>query len=60
MVYEFEYDAADQLLGAALKSTGPGAALLKQYVYGYDKAGNRTSEQISPGPGGGFPTAVAT
>jgi RHS repeat-associated protein len=29
-----------------LKSTGAGATVLKQFAYGYDLAGNRTSEQI--------------
>jgi RHS repeat-associated protein len=32
-----------------LNSTGPGATVLKQYAYGYDLAGNRTSEQIDTG-----------
>jgi RHS repeat-associated protein len=47
--YTFQYDAGYQLLNAVLKSTGPGAAVLRQYGYGYDLAGNRTSEQIDTG-----------
>jgi RHS repeat-associated protein len=47
--YTFEYDSVDQLIGATLRTAGPGAALLKQFVYGYDKSGNRTSEQIDQG-----------
>jgi RHS repeat-associated protein len=47
--YSYGCDAGNQLLNAVLKSTGPGAAVLKQYGYGYDLAGNRTSEQIDTG-----------
>lgn len=43
-VSTFEYDAVGQLLQAQL--TGPNGAVLKQYVYGYDQAGNRTSTQV--------------
>jgi len=42
--YTFTYDAVGQLLDAQL--TGVNAAVLKHYVYGYDQAGNRTTEQI--------------
>jgi len=45
----YGYDAGDQLLSAVLKSTGPGATVLKQFAYRYDFAGNRTSEQIDTG-----------
>nr|WP_320133179.1 hypothetical protein [uncultured Holophaga sp.] len=45
-VYSFSYDAANQLIGATLNLEGPTGALIHQYVYGYDLAGNRTSEQI--------------
>ncbi len=45
-VYSFSYDAANQLIGALLNQGGPTGALIHQYVYGYDLAGNRTSEQI--------------
>jgi YD repeat-containing protein len=42
--YEFQYDAVDQLTSAVLKNSV--GAFVKSYAYGYDKAGNRTSEQI--------------
>jgi RHS repeat-associated protein len=45
-LYEFGYDAADQLQAATLKSTDVAPAILKRYGYSYDPAGNRTSEQV--------------
>jgi RHS repeat-associated protein len=48
-VYDFEYDRADQLTAANLKTTDPTPAIVKRYVYVYDAAGNRTSEQIDNG-----------
>ncbi len=48
-----EYDPVDQLLGV----TG---AILKQFVYGYDKAGNRTSETIQNGAGAAPALSAAT
>lgn len=45
-VYDFSYDAADQLTAAAYRTTGPSPATLKRYAYTYDFAGNRTSEQV--------------
>jgi RHS repeat-associated protein len=47
------YDNADQLLTASVKDSTT-SALIKQYIYGYDLAGNRTSERI------GNKTTVAT
>ena len=47
--YAYQYDAGKQLINAVLSSTGVGATVLKQYAYGYDLAGNRTSEQIDTG-----------
>ena len=47
-MHEFEYDPVDQLLGATLKNSST-QAILKQLIYSYDKAGNRTSEQIDMG-----------
>ncbi len=44
--YSFTYDAVGQVLTAALNDQTPAGAILKRYVYGYDDAGNRTSEQI--------------
>lgn len=41
--YSLSYDMADQLIAATLKSQN---AIVKRYAYQYDKAGNRTSEQV--------------
>ena len=38
-----EYDPVDQLVGATMRDSVAGT-LLKKFVYGYDSAGNRTSE----------------
>src|SRR5688572_7009152 len=35
--------------GATVRSNGIAGAVLKRYAYGYDKAGNRTGEQIDLG-----------
>lgn len=43
-VFSFGYDDANQLIGAVLN--GPNGELLRQFSYGYDLAGNRTSETI--------------
>ncbi len=43
--YELGYDLSDQLISATLKDQGT-STVLKRYGYQYDKAGNRTSEQI--------------
>jgi RHS repeat-associated protein len=48
-VHVFEYDPTDQLVGATVRSNGITGAILKQFIYGYDKSGNRTSEQIDLG-----------
>ncbi len=44
-VWNYGYDNADQLNSATKLNTST-EAVLSQYVYGYDLAGNRTSEQI--------------
>jgi YD repeat-containing protein len=44
--YALSYDSANQLVGAVLSQSGPTESLIHQYVYGYDLAGNRSSEQI--------------
>jgi len=44
--YEPRYDLASQLVGAALKN-GTTNALIQDYAYAYDLAGNRTQEQIA-------------
>lgn len=43
--YELGYDLADQLISATLRNQNT-TAVVKRYAYQYDKAGNRTSEQI--------------
>src|SRR5439155_17024228 len=48
-VLELQYDPVDQLLGTLVHSNGIAGALLKRYLYNYDRAGNRTSEQIDMG-----------
>jgi RHS repeat-associated protein len=45
-VFNLGYDSGDQLLSAILTSNTVTGAILSQYVYGYDLAGNRLSEQI--------------
>jgi len=42
--FNFAYDAVDQLVAATVTTNV--TAVLKRYAYAYDKAGNRTSEQI--------------
>jgi RHS repeat-associated protein len=52
--YTFKYDAIDQLVGAQLSSS---TAQLASFNYGYDKAGNRISEQVNvlaPSPANPF------
>lgn len=43
--YKLGYDSVDQLRKATLRNVS-NQAVLKRYVYDYDAAGNRTSEQI--------------
>lgn len=43
--FYLSYDNADQLLTAPLRNASTNA-LIKQYTYGYDLAGNRTSELV--------------
>jgi len=45
-VYRYAYDQADELVAATKWTTDPTPAALKRYVYMYDQAGNRTSEQV--------------
>jgi len=47
-MYSYAYDAGNRLISATLSSTSP-VTVLRQYAYGYDLAGNRTSEQIDTG-----------
>ena len=44
--FTFQYDPVDQLVGAVLTPAGVATNILHQYVYSYDKSGNRTGEQI--------------
>jgi RHS repeat-associated protein len=41
-----EYDPVDQLLGVTVHGNNAAGTILKQFLYSYDPAGNRTSEQI--------------
>ena len=45
VMWEYGYDAADQLV-AALKRTNDLQTVLRRHYYAYDAAGNRTAEQI--------------
>jgi RHS repeat-associated protein len=45
-VWVTEYDPVDQLLGVTVRSNTVAGAILKRYVYAYDKAGNRTGETV--------------
>ncbi len=45
-VQVIEYDPVDQLLSSTMHSNNVTGPILKQFVYGYDKAANRTSEAI--------------
>jgi RHS repeat-associated protein len=46
VLWEYGYDATDQLVTAVKKSTDPTPAILRRYGYAYDPAGNRLVEQI--------------
>ena len=45
-VQQFGYDLADELTAATQQTTDPTPTVLKRYAYAFDRAGNRTSEQI--------------
>ena len=47
--YKFQYDAVNQLVGAALTNGTPASptTLVKQYIYSYDSAGNRTTMSLT-------------
>jgi RHS repeat-associated protein len=49
VMWEYGYDAAEQLTRAVKKSTDPTPSILKRFTYVYDAAGNRTIEQIDNG-----------
>ena len=46
VMWDYGYDAAEQLTRAVKKSTDSTPSILKRYAYAYDAAGNRTLEQI--------------
>lgn len=46
VMWEYGYDATDQLTAAVKKSTDATPSILKRYAYSYDPAGNRLTEQI--------------
>jgi RHS repeat-associated protein len=48
--YNFTYDNTDRLTAATLKNHTSGA-IERRYTWGYDRAGNRISEQVDEGPG---------
>ncbi len=52
VLWSYGYDPADQLASAINASTDPTPAVLKRYAYAYDRAGNRTVEQIDDVPMG--------
>ena len=50
-VQVMQYDPVNQLLSDTVHSNTVAGAILKQYAYGYDAGGNRTTEQIGTGTG---------
>jgi len=46
VLWAYGYDAADQVNGAVETTTNATPTVLMAFTYAYDKAGNRTSEQI--------------
>jgi RHS repeat-associated protein len=53
-----EYDPLNQLIGSTIHNGSIGGSIVKQFIYQYDSAGNRTSEEI--GSGGASPTVSAS
>jgi RHS repeat-associated protein len=53
------YDPVNQLLSDTIRSNTVVGAILNQYAYAYDSAGNRTTEQIGTGNGGTTPVAMS-
>ena len=51
-VQALTYDPVNQLLSDTVHSNTIAGAILKQYAYGYDAVGNRTTEQIGTGNSG--------
>jgi len=44
--WAYAYDNADQLVAAIKRDTDPQQTVLNRYAYAYDRAGNRTTEQV--------------
>lgn len=59
-VQVLQYDPVEQLLGSTMFSNTVAGAILKQYVYTYDLAGNRASEQIQVGTNNPPEVSMAT
>jgi RHS repeat-associated protein len=51
-VQVMRYDPVNQLLSVTVHGNTVAGAILKQYAYAYDAAGNRTAEQIGTGESG--------
>jgi len=48
-VQVLQYDPVNQLLGSTVFSNTVAGTILKQFIYTYDHAGNRTGEQVQTG-----------
>jgi len=57
-VQVMQYDPVNQLLSVTVQGNSVAGAILKQYAYGYDAVGNRTSEEIG-GSGAVSPVALS-
>jgi RHS repeat-associated protein len=57
-VQVLEYDPVNQLLSSTVHSGTIAGSILKQFIYQYDAAGNRTSEQTQSGAG--VPPAISS
>ncbi len=53
------YDPVNQLLSVTVRSNTVAGAILKQYAYGYDAGGNRTTEQVGSGSATTTPVAMS-
>ena len=53
-----QYDPVNQLLAMTVHGNTAAGAILRQYAYAYDAAGNRTAEQIGGGASG-LPLAIS-
>lgn len=53
IVWSAEYDSVDQLTAVTIRTNSLAGAVLRQFVYSYDKAGNRFNEEIDLSASGG-------